>query len=189
MSAARFPSIDNRIKRSLPKFGARCTIKRPPFPLGIGAGVGLGFPKSLGNACASVGATKIAHAEAKTKRKRNRITLSTMPLRPQLFNPINLYVQLSAFQFSAFVSRLLPQRSTATSRLYRPCRSSHSLHSVLALHSEFRNSFVSYVLICTLKLVRHPVSLAPTLGALPSMSRVPRAPFYFAFPGTNTAAF
>src|SRR5438552_18495856 len=30
---------------------------------------------------------------------------------------------------SAFVSRLLPRRSTATSRLYRPCRSSHSLHS------------------------------------------------------------
>ena len=30
---------------------------------------------------------------------------------------------------SSIVSRLLPQRSTATSRLYRPCRSSQSLHS------------------------------------------------------------
>ena len=37
-----------------------------------------------------------------------------------------LYV---AHPIRSIVSRLLPQRSTATSRLYRPCRSSHSLHS------------------------------------------------------------
>src|SRR6266487_6633232 len=37
-----------------------------------------------------------------------------------------LYV---AHPIRSIVSRLLPQRSTATSRLYRPCRSSRSLHS------------------------------------------------------------
>jgi hypothetical protein len=42
MSPTRFPSIDNRMKRSLPKFGARCTINRAVFPLGVGAGVGVG---------------------------------------------------------------------------------------------------------------------------------------------------
>src|SRR6266581_5267379 len=41
-----------------------------------------------------------------------------------------------AFLMSAFVSRLLPQRSTATSRLYRPCRSSHSLHSTFQFFYE-----------------------------------------------------
>ena len=34
-----------------------------------------------------------------------------------------------AHPIRSIVSRLLPQRSTATSRLYRPCRSSRSLHS------------------------------------------------------------
>lgn len=43
MLATRFPSIDNRMKRSLPKFGARCTINRAVFPLGVGLGVGRGF--------------------------------------------------------------------------------------------------------------------------------------------------
>ena len=33
-----------------------------------------------------------------------------------------------AHPIRSIVSRLLPQRSTATSRLYRPCRSSCSLH-------------------------------------------------------------
>jgi hypothetical protein len=33
--------------------------------------------------------------------------------------------------------------------------------------------------LSTLKLVHFPASLAPTLVALPSMSRVPRAPFNF----------
>src|SRR5207302_357819 len=65
MSATFFPSIDNRIDRSVPKFGARCTITRPIFPLGIGLGVGLGLPKSLGNACALLAPTRIAHAKTK----------------------------------------------------------------------------------------------------------------------------
>lgn len=42
MFATCFPSINNRMKRSLPKFGARCTISRAVFPLGIGVGVGRG---------------------------------------------------------------------------------------------------------------------------------------------------
>src|SRR2546426_12271781 len=63
MSPAFFPSINNRMDRSVPKFGARCTITRPTFPLGTGLGVGLGLPKSLGNACASLAVTtKIAQA-------------------------------------------------------------------------------------------------------------------------------
>ena len=41
-------------------------------------------------------------------------------------------IALAAFTLgsSRLVSRQLPLRSTATSRLYRPCRSSHSLHSL-----------------------------------------------------------
>src|SRR5712671_5461591 len=74
MSAARFPSIDNRRKRSLPKFGARCTIKRPPFPLGIGGGADLGFPKSLGNACALL-AARAKTALVNVSRIRRRISL------------------------------------------------------------------------------------------------------------------
>jgi len=42
MSATRFPSIDNRMKRSLPKFGARCTINRAVLPVGVGVGVARG---------------------------------------------------------------------------------------------------------------------------------------------------
>src|SRR5256885_3169508 len=69
MSAARFPSINNRMKRSLPKFGVRCTISRPTFPLGAVGCAGFGFPKSLGKAFVSVGETKIAHTTA-TPSKR-----------------------------------------------------------------------------------------------------------------------
>jgi hypothetical protein len=40
MSAARFPSMTNRMDKSLPKFGARCTIKRPTLPVGVAVGRG-----------------------------------------------------------------------------------------------------------------------------------------------------
>jgi len=56
-----------------------------------------------------------------------------------------------------FASRHLPQRSTATSRLYRPCRSSHSLHCISAA----------------------PAALDRYLAALPAMSLIPFAPFRF----------
>jgi hypothetical protein len=65
------------------------------------------------------------------------------------------------FPFSMFriscLSRLRPQRSTATSRLYRPCRSSHSLHCISAA----------------------PAALDRYLAALPAMSLIPFAPFRF----------
>jgi len=38
-------------------------------------------------------------------------------------------VHFAPLPAGSIVSRQLPLRSTATSRLYRPCRSSHSLHS------------------------------------------------------------
>lgn len=47
MLATCFPSIDNRMNRSLPKFGARCTINRAVFPLGVGAGVGRGLASAV----------------------------------------------------------------------------------------------------------------------------------------------
>jgi hypothetical protein len=50
MFATRVPSIDNRMKRSLPKFGARCTINRAVFPLGVGVGVGRGFASLIATA-------------------------------------------------------------------------------------------------------------------------------------------
>src|SRR6266480_7313554 len=46
-----------------------------------------------------------------------------------------------AHPIRSIVSRLLPPRSTATSRLNRPCRSSHSLHS------RTRNRFCSRILL------------------------------------------
>ena len=56
----------------------------------------------------------------------------------------------------SIVSRLRPQRSTATSQLYRPCRSSHSLHCISAA----------------------PAALDRYLAALPAMSLIPFAPLY-----------
>src|SRR5438270_11315620 len=53
------------------------------------------------------------------------------------------------------VSRQLPLRSTATSRLHRPCRSSHSLHCISAA----------------------PAALDRYLAASPAMSLIPVAPF------------
>ncbi len=38
------------MKRSLPKFGARCTINRAVFPLGVGMGVGRGFASLIATA-------------------------------------------------------------------------------------------------------------------------------------------
>src|ERR1700719_2541175 len=66
MSATRFPSIDNRMKRSLPKVGVRWTINRAVFPVGVGLGVG------RGRACAdgAVAATAIAAIKNKWRIKR-----------------------------------------------------------------------------------------------------------------------
>src|SRR6266446_5046901 len=51
-------------------------------------------------------------------------------LRPLDLTPFFLH---SSYAFTrSIVSRQLPLRSTATSRLYRPCRSSRSLHCILA---------------------------------------------------------
>src|SRR3982750_3548230 len=55
MFATRLPSTDNRIDKSVPKFGARCTINRPIGPFGVGAGV------ARGRACMSATDASIAH--------------------------------------------------------------------------------------------------------------------------------
>ena len=60
-----------------------------------------------------------------------------------------------AHPIRSIVSRLRPQHSTATSRLCRPCRSSHSLHCTSAA----------------------PAALDRYLAALPAMSLIPFAPF------------
>ena len=75
------------------------------------------------------------------------LPLSLMPVR---LGPFYLVRPLRSI-----VSRLPPQRSTATSRLYRPCRSSHSLHCISAA----------------------PAALDRYLAALPAMSLIPFAPF------------
>jgi hypothetical protein len=50
-------------------------------------------------------------------------------VRPRTSSPAcHAVAEHRRFSVSAFVSRLLPHRSTATSRRHRPCRSSHSLH-------------------------------------------------------------
>src|SRR5439155_13774223 len=54
-------------------------------------------------------------------------TLAALPSTRAIPNRDVFHV---AFPKRSIVSRLLPQRSTASSRLYRPCRSSHSLHSL-----------------------------------------------------------
>jgi hypothetical protein len=83
---------------------------------------------------------------------------------------------------SSIVSRQLPPRSTVTSRLYRPCRSSHSLHCISAAPAALDRYLtalpaMSLIPFAPLKLARRPHSLAPPLVALPSMSLIPSAPF------------
>src|SRR6266404_4361150 len=76
-------------------------------------------------------------------------------LRPLDLTPFFLH---SSYAFTrSIVSRQLPLRSTATSRLYRPCRSSRSLHCISAA----------------------PAALDRYLAAVPAMSLIPFAPFYF----------
>jgi two-component system chemotaxis response regulator CheY len=53
MSETRFPSIDNRMKRSLPKFGERCTINRAVFPVGVGVGRGRAYAQGADIATAA----------------------------------------------------------------------------------------------------------------------------------------
>jgi hypothetical protein len=55
-------------------------------------------------------------------------------VRPRTSSPAcHAVAEHRRFSVSAFVSRLLPQRSTATSRLHRPCRVSQTLHSAFPL--------------------------------------------------------
>jgi hypothetical protein len=57
------------MKRSLPKFGARWTIIRPIFPLGVGTGVG------RGRACASGATLSSTHDTTSTKMKLRFIAM------------------------------------------------------------------------------------------------------------------
>ena len=60
------------------------------------------------------------------KLQRSSIETRSLPALARCFpRSFTFYV---ADPISSIVSRLLPQRSTATSRLCRPCRSSRSLH-------------------------------------------------------------
>src|SRR5207249_8525741 len=78
MSATFLPSIDNRMERSVPKFGTRCTITRP-----VGCplldGVGVGVARLL--AFASATQTKIAHASATPTKRLVRKFMSQF-IRP-----------------------------------------------------------------------------------------------------------
>jgi hypothetical protein len=57
------------MKRSLPKFGARCTINRAVFPVGVGFGAGVG--RGL--------ASLAAIATTKTKTTKKEILTTAMP--------------------------------------------------------------------------------------------------------------
>src|SRR5262249_35305714 len=84
MLATCFPSINNRMKRSLPKFGARCTINRAVLPLGFGAGVGRRRASVLVNT-----ARKTA-----SPRKTLIIAFSSLLIHP-LSNPADLRARIS----------------------------------------------------------------------------------------------
>jgi len=60
MSAAFFPSIHSRIDKSVPKFGARCTINRAVGPFGVGVGVGRAFASTLATEPKNADAMNIA---------------------------------------------------------------------------------------------------------------------------------
>src|SRR5881392_4528568 len=72
------------------------------------------------------------HALAPTLVTLPAMSLIALTLSLPLSRPLgfaHLCRGFPARSVRSIVSRQLPPRSTVTSRLYRPCRSSHSLHS------------------------------------------------------------
>src|SRR5438105_4683953 len=67
------------------------------------------------------------HLEVKSKLRTRRF--ARVPAHSP--SPLGFCNLCRSTPVGSIVSRLLPPRSTATSRLNRPCRSSHSLHSRL----------------------------------------------------------
>src|SRR6266478_7883829 len=103
-------------------------------------------------------------------------------LRPLDLTPFFLH---SSYAFTrSIVSRQLPLRSTATSRLYRPCRSSRSLHCISAAPAaldRYLGGCTGHVAHPVRSIVSRqlPLRSTATSAAVPAMSLIPFAPFYF----------
>src|SRR6266446_3233483 len=81
MSATFFPSINNRMDRSVPKFGARCTINRP-----------VGCP--LLDVVASVAETRTAKTAAALKKSLGKTFIAPNLSRCRLFPLSTLTISL-----------------------------------------------------------------------------------------------
>src|SRR5713101_4041792 len=107
MSATFFPSINNRMDRSVPKFGARCTINRP-----------VGCP--LLDVVASVAETRTAKTAAALKKSLGKTFIAPNLSRCRLF-------PLSTLTIS------LPRSITVSQTALPPARAAPPLARVLTL--------------------------------------------------------